>query len=195
MHLSAMDQSPIASVRTLGAHSAHETSLQPGAHGHRVLSHSGRAIANREGGAQSTTMNTFGFLALAAMALAGCSTSSQQSTCEPMVAQICSSAVEAQLHDGTLTVGYSSRPREARVVPFVVPVFRRDGALATEVDCYANTDSHTYSIVRSDLAIPPESQKSIDFLRDRHLYADEGSYAEDERSRIETASALPPILR
>jgi hypothetical protein len=139
--------------------------------------------------------NTFGFLALAAIALAGCSTSSPQSSCEPMVAQICSSAVEAQLHDGTLTVGYSSRPEDARVVPFVVPVFRPDGALATEVDCYANTDSHTYSIVRSDLAIPPESQESIDFLSDRHLCADEGSYAQDELSRVATASALPLVSR
>jgi len=141
------------------------------------------------------SMNTFGFLALAAITLAGCSMSPQQSSCEPMVAQICSSAVGAQLHDGTLTVGYSSRPEEARVVPFVVPVFRQDGALATEVDCYANTNSHTYSILRSDLAIPPESQKSIDFLRDRHLCADEGSYAEDEHPRIATASALPPVSR
>ena len=139
--------------------------------------------------------NTFGFLALAAIALAGCSTSLQQSSCEPMVAQICSSAVEAQLHDGTLTVGYSSRPAEAQVVPFVVPVFRQDGALATEVDCYANTDSHSYSIVRSDLAIPPESQESVDFLRDRHLCADESSYAKDEHPGVETASALPIVSR
>lgn len=139
--------------------------------------------------------NTFGFLALAAIVLAGCSTGTQQSSCEPIVAQICSSAVEAQLHDGTLTVGYSSRPEGARVVPFVVPVFRQDGALATEVDCYANTDSHTYSLVRSDLAIPPESQQSIDFLRDRHLCADEGSYAEDEHPRVATASALPLVSR
>jgi hypothetical protein len=139
--------------------------------------------------------NTFGFLALAAIALAGCSQSLQQFRCEPMVAQICSSAVEAQLHESTLTVGYSSRPEEARVVPFVVPVFRQDGALATEVDCYANTDSHTYSIVRSDLAIRPESQESIDFLRDRHLCADEGSYAEDERPRVATASAQPLVSR
>jgi hypothetical protein len=139
--------------------------------------------------------NTFGFLALAAIALAGCSTNTQQSSCKPMVAQICSSAVEAQLHDGTLTVGYSSRPEDSRVVPFVVPVFRQDGALAAEVDCYANTDSHTYSIVRSDLAIPPESQESIDFLSDRHLCADEGSYAQDELSRVATASALPLVSR
>src|ERR1700691_1164493 len=99
---------------------------------------------------------TFRILALATIALAGCSEAGNQplSSCEPMVAQICSSAAEAQLHDGTLMVGYPARPGEAQVVPFVVPVFRQDGALATEVDCYANTDSHTYSIVRSDLAIP-----------------------------------------
>jgi hypothetical protein len=58
--------------------------------------------------------NAVGFLALGAIALAGCSTSPPQSSCEPMVAQICSSAAQAQLHDGTLKVGYSSRPEEAR---------------------------------------------------------------------------------
>jgi hypothetical protein len=135
--------------------------------------------------------NTFGCLALGAIALAGCSTSSPQSSCAPKVAQICSSAAEAQLHDGTLMVGYSSRPEETQVVPFVVPVFRQDGVLAAEADCYANTDSHTYSIVRSDLAIRPASQESVDFLRDRHLCADEGSYAQYEPLRVETASALP----
>jgi hypothetical protein len=139
--------------------------------------------------------NAFGFLALAAIALCGCSTSRPQSSCEPLVAQVCASTAEAQLHDGTLMVGYSLRPTEAQVVPFVVPVLRQDGALATEVDCYANTDSHSYSIVRADLAIPPESQESVDFLRHRHLCADEGSYAEGEHPRVETASAIPLVSR
>ncbi len=132
----------------------------------------------------------FRILALATIALAGCSEAANQplSSCEPMVTQICSSAAEAQLHDGTLMVGYSSRPEEAQVVPFVVPVFRRDGALATEVDCYVNTDSRTYSIVRSDLAIPPKSQESVEFLRDRHLCAYPASYARVEHSRVQMAS-------
>jgi len=132
---------------------------------------------------------TFGVLTLAAITLTGCLASRPQASCELMVTQVCSRAAEAQLHDGTLMVGYSSRPEEARVVPFVVPVLRQDGALAAEVDCYANTNSHTYSIVQSDLAIPPASQESADFLRDRHLCADEGSYAENEHPRVETTSA------
>src|SRR5713101_4144918 len=132
--------------------------------------------------------NTSVFLALATVALVSCSTSRPQPGCKPMVAQICSRAVEAQLHDGTLMVGYSSRPEDARVVPFVVPVFRRDGALAAEVDCYANTNSHTYSIVRSDLAIPPESKESADFLKDQHLCVDPGSYANAEPTGVEIAS-------
>ena len=136
-----------------------------------------------------------GFLTLAAIALSGCSTSRPQSSCAPMVAQICSRAAEARLHDGTLMVGYSSRPEEAEVVPFVVPVFRQDGGVAAEADCYANTDTHTYSIVRSDLAIGPGSRESVDFLRSRHLCADEGSYAAKENPRIETASALPLVPR
>jgi len=138
---------------------------------------------------------SLGFLALAAIALAGCSASSPELSCKPMVAQICSIAAESQLKDGTLMVGYSSRPEDAQVVPFVAPVLRPDGSLAAEADCYANTDTHTYSIVRSDLAIPPESQESVDFLRDRHLCADDGSYAEREHPRLETASALPLVSR
>jgi len=138
---------------------------------------------------------SLGFLALAAIVLAGCSASSPELSCKPMVAQICSIAAESQLKDGTLMVGYSSRPEDAQVVPFVAPVLRPDGSLAAEADCYANTDTHTYSIVRSDLAIPPESQESVDFLRDRQLCADDGSYAEREHPRLETASALPLVSR
>jgi hypothetical protein len=130
-------------------------------------------------------MNRNAFLAIAAIALSGCSTSRPQSSCQPMVAEICARAAEDQLHDGTQMV--SSRSEEAQVVVFVVPVLRPGYTLATEVDCYVNTDSHTYSIVRSDLAIPPESQESVDFLKGRHLCAADGAYAEDERARVETA--------
>ena len=136
----------------------------------------------------------FRVLALvAAIALAGCSEAAVEPrlSCDLMTAPICSHAAEAQLQDGTLTVSYSFRPDEARVVPFVVPVFRPDGGLAAEVDCYANTDSHTYSIVRSDLAIPPASRESVDFLTSRHLCAADESYAARERPHVETASALP----
>jgi hypothetical protein len=142
--------------------------------------------------------NKSGLLALyVAIALSGCSesVSRPQASCELMTAQICSVAAEAQLHGGALTVSYAFQPEEARVVPFVVPVTRKDGVLAAEVDCYANTDSHSYSIVRSDLAIPPESQESVDFLRDRHLCADESSYTKGERPGVETASALPIVSR
>ncbi len=139
---------------------------------------------------------TFGFLALA-VALAGCSEVAvpPQQDCDLMTAQICSRAADAQLHSGALAVSYAFEPEDARVVPFVVPVFRPDGALAAEVDCYANTDSHSYSIIRSHLAIPPESEQSVDFLRERHLCADEGSYAQDGYQRVQTASALPLVSR
>jgi len=134
----------------------------------------------------------FRILALATIALAGCSDVSNRplSSCEPLVAQICSSGVEAQLRGGALLVDYSSRPEEARVVPFVVPVFRPDGALATEADCYANTNSHTYSIVRSELAIPPESKESADFLKGQHLCVDPGSYVNAQHKDVEIASGL-----
>lgn len=142
--------------------------------------------------------NTSELLAVAiAIALSGCSESASRppASCELMTSQICSLAAESQLHDGGLAVSYAFRSEEARVVPFVVPVTRKDGALVAEVDCYANTDSHSYSIIRSDLAIPPESQESVDFLRDRHLCADESSYAKGGHPGVETASALSIVSR
>jgi hypothetical protein len=125
---------------------------------------------------------------LAAIALAGCSelAPQPQSNCEVMVEQICSRAAAAQVLDGALPVNYSSRPQEPQVVPLVVPVSRQNGALAAEVDCYVNTESGNISIVHSDLAIPPESQESVEFLRSRHLCADSGSYARGQNPGLET---------
>lgn len=139
--------------------------------------------------------NIFRILALATIALAGCSEAAIQpvSRCEPKVAEICSSSAETQLRHGTLMVGYSFQPEEAQVVPYVVPVFRKDGALAAEVDCYANTDSRTYSVVRSDLAIPPASQESVDFLRDRHLCAESELSAKVEHRRVQIASRFSAL--
>jgi len=125
-------------------------------------------------------MNAKGLLVLAtAFGLAGCAASAVQppASCELMAAQICSTAAEAQLSEGALAVSYTPRPDDAQVVPFVVPVFRTDGVLAAEVDCYAKTNSHTYSMVRSETAIAPSSDESVEFLRGKHLCADDGAYA------------------
>jgi hypothetical protein len=70
----------------------------------------------------------------------------------------------------------------------VVPLFRTDGVLAAEVDCYANTDSRSFSLIRSNLAIPPSSQESVNFLRDLHLCAREESYAENASSNVDTTA-------
>ena len=140
---------------------------------------------------------TLRFLPLVALAFAGCSVSTiqPQARCELMTAQICSRAEEAQMRSGALTVSYPFRPEDSRIVLLVVPVFRQDGALAAEVDCYASTDSHSYLIVRSGIAIPPDSQESVEFLRSRQLCVDEGTYAENKQTRVETASALPQVSR
>jgi len=123
-----------------------------------------------------------------AMALAGCSelVSPPLSSCEVMVEQICSTAAATQLLDGTLAVSYSSRPEEHQVVPLIVAVSQQNGALAVEVNCYVNTQSRNISIVYSDLAISPQSEKSVEFLRSRHLCADTGSYAKGPDLRLET---------
>ena len=81
------------------------------------------------------------------------------------------------------------------MVPLVVPVIRQDGVLAAEVDCYVNTDSRSYSLVRSTLAIAPTSEESVDFLEARHLCSDHGSYAEDDRQRLATASGNPLVSK
>jgi hypothetical protein len=110
-------------------------------------------------------------LVLAAIVLEGCSdlVNRQEPACELKVTEICLDAAGAQLPGAVVAVGNTSRTREARVVPYVVPIFQPDGTLATEVDCYANTDFHTYSIVHSAIAIPPTSQKELGFLLAEHL--------------------------
>ena len=113
----------------------------------------------------------FGLLVLTAVSLEGCSDLANRkgAACELQVTEICSDAAQAQLHGAILAVDYTFRPREAHVVPYVVPIFQPDGTLATEVDCYANTDLRTYSIVHSAIAIPPTSQKELGFFRAEHL--------------------------
>ena len=130
---------------------------------------------------------------LAAIGFAGCSVTGKQpqSTCELMTASICSRAAATQLKDETLAVSYPLRPEEAHVVPLVVPVVRQDGVLAAEVDCYVDTDSRSYSLVSSNIAIAPTSEESVDFLEARHLCTAHGSYAEDDRQRLATASGNP----
>ena len=142
-----------------------------------------------KGGTSTIRKNKLKPLAIAAaITVAGCSQVAiqPQERCELMTAQICSRAAESQLLYGTLTVNYPFQPEDARVVPFVVPVFRQDGLLAAEVDCYANADPHTYSVVRSELVISPTSQESVDFLRTRHLCSDKGSDSGDEQPRLPT---------
>ena len=139
-----------------------------------------------------------GLLALAVGALAGCSATGgePQPSCELMTAQICSRAAETQLQDGTLAISDALKPEEAHVVPLVVPVMRQDGVLAAEVDCYVNADPRSYSLVRSNLAIAPASEESVDFLEARHLCADYGSHAAaDNDQRLETGSANPLSMR
>jgi hypothetical protein len=139
-------------------------------------------------------MNFAKLLTLAGLVtLAGCAAAANQPTenCELMSAQICSRAAENQMNNGTLAVSFTpQRPNDAHVVPFVVPLFRPDNVLAAEVDCYANTDTHSYSIVRSDVAIQPSTQASIDFLENRHLCANQGSYANNALPAQQTL--LPP---
>jgi hypothetical protein len=143
-------------------------------------------------------MSKIGFtgLALAAIALAGCSdqtvtASREQPRCELMVADVCSRAMQSRMLEGGMNASDTSKPDEARVVPFVIPLLFPNGRPAAVVDCYVNTDMRAFSLVHTELSIPPRSKDATDYLRDQHLYADEGSYAEDKHNRLETASAFP----
>ena len=124
---------------------------------------------------------TLAILGLVAItSIAACSEAvPRESTCQLMTDQICSEAAEAQLGAGVLPVNVSSHPTEAQVIPLVVPIQRKDGDLAAEVDCFVKIDLQGYSVVRSRTAIPPSSPESVDFLEVRHLCTESESYAQN----------------
>jgi len=137
----------------------------------------------------------FTSLALAAIALAGCSEQAvtmtrEQPQCELLLKDVCSMATQSRMLEGVVNASDTSKPDEARVEAFVIPLLLPGGKPAAIVDCYVNTDMRTFSLVQSELSIPPRSKDAIDYLRGQHLCADQGSYAEDHQSRFETASAF-----
>lgn len=69
------------------------------------------SVSTRRKRYNSMNKNNLGLMALSAIALAGCSEAvvRPQSSCELMTSQICSSAAEAQLHDGALKASYAFR--------------------------------------------------------------------------------------
>jgi hypothetical protein len=133
---------------------------------------------------------------LAAIVLAGCfdqtvTAGREPSRCELVATDICSMPMQTRMLEGVVNASDTSKPDEARVVPFVIPLLLPNGRPAAVVDCYVNTDLRTFSLVHTELSIPPRSKDAIDYLRDQHLCADQGSYAEDKYNRLETASAFP----
>jgi hypothetical protein len=138
----------------------------------------------------------FTSLALAAIALAGCTdqtvtASREQSGCELVATEICSMAMQTRMLEGPVNASDTSKPDAARLEAVVIPLLLPGGRPAAIVDCYVNTNIRTFSLVHSELSIPPRSKDAIDYLRDQHLCADQGSYAENKHNRFETASAFP----
>jgi hypothetical protein len=130
-------------------------------------------------------MSKIGFtsLALAAIALAGCfdsavSASREQSRCELRVADICTMAMQTRILEGVASASDTSKPDEARLEPFVIPLLFPNGRPAAIVDCYVNTDMRTFQLVHTELSLAPRSEAAVDYLRDQHLCADQQSYAE-----------------
>lgn len=99
-------------------------------------------------------------------------------------------AMQSRMLDGVLNGSDTSKPDEARLEAFVIPLLLPDRRPAAMIDCYVNTDMRTFSLVHSDLSIPPQSNDAIDYLRHQHLCAEGGSYTEDKHNRFETASAF-----
>lgn len=137
----------------------------------------------------------FTCLALGAIALAGCfdqalTKTREQPRCEIIVADVCSMATQSRMLEGVMNASDTSKPDEPRLEAFVIPLLLPGGRPAAIVDCYVNTNMRTFSLVHSELSIPPQSKDAIDYLREQHLCADQGSYAEDKHDRFETASAF-----
>ena len=130
----------------------------------------------RENEAGKTQLNQIRFtgLALAAIALAGCSDQAvtmtrEQPRCELVVSDICSMAMQSQMLEAVMNASDTSKPAEARVEPLVVPLLLPNGRPAAVVDCYVNTNMRTFELVHTVLSIPPRSKEAIDYLRDKHL--------------------------
>ena len=101
-------------------------------------------------------------------------------------------AMQSQMLDAVMNASDISKPAEAHVEPLVIPLLLPNGRPAAVVDCYVNTNMRTFEVVRTVLSIPPRSKEAIDYLRDKHLCTENGSYAEDKHNRFETASAFAP---
>src|SRR5208282_4007385 len=78
-------------------------------------------------------------------------------------------AMQSRMLEGVMNASDASKPDEARVEPFVIPLLLPNGRPAAIVDCYVNTNMRTFSLVHTELSIPPRSKDAIDYLRDQHL--------------------------
>ncbi len=100
-------------------------------------------------------------------------------------------AMQTRMLEGVVNASDTSKPDEAHLEAFVIPLLLANGRPAAIVDCYVNTNMHMFSLVHSELSIPARSKDAIDYLRNQHLCADQGSYPEDKHTRFETASRFP----
>jgi hypothetical protein len=111
-------------------------------------------------------------------ALAGCSARSVDLAAEPPRCElnanaICASAIENYLTAGAVRLAQAAPSKSPHLVPLVAPVTLRGGELAAEVDCYVNVDPNGTWLVYAHVAIPPESSKAIEHLRNQELCTDE----------------------
>ena len=119
-----------------------------------------------------------GTLAVALLALAGCSARSvdlatEPPRCELNAKAICASAIENYLTAEAVRLAQAAPSKSPHLVALVAPLALPGGELAAEVDCYVNVDPNGSWLVYAHVAIRPESLQAVEHLRDQDLCTNE----------------------
>jgi hypothetical protein len=115
-----------------------------------------------------------GTLALVSIAILGCGVGnfgsvSYESNCELNLNAVCARIIEAYRGKPSTRTAGVEPARGAQVELLIMPIKMPDGALAAEVDCYTGVTDDGSWLVYAHLAIPPDSQQSVKYLREQEL--------------------------
>jgi hypothetical protein len=91
------------------------------------------------------------------------------SNCELNLNAVCARVVETYPREPTIRPADVEPTRGAQVDLLIMPIEMPDGELAAEVDCYTSLTDDSSWLVYTHLAIPPDSQQSVKYLREQEL--------------------------